>query len=348
MTSDGRRRPSSDCDIFDEIWNSIADTASDLTRCLVGLPMFYRYQSLDKSDVLTVFAEPGILSPGLITFSLDRDIDHFIGPFRFESRPVSVFDIFSQGIRQRYPTGMMFLFDSPGDNGRWPMDRGTRFFANSIFRPLNYNEWIRRSIIPGTRTLIDLGFDEIKEMEEALDQRSGYGSRHLEESKITDTVMAKVREAHRPWDAFERHMETNMGSFENRGDADFKSYTTETRTTTNITHNADGSIHKETVTTERLSDGSSKMTRIVDVTPAGGDARQSKTETTITTTPAMEPSKLIPTQSFDASSKSLPAQSDSPRQLDERSTSRDTSQLGKGTETGKDQKDWTWWYWSKK
>jgi hypothetical protein len=348
MTSDGSRRPSSECDIFDEIWHSITDTASDLTRSLVGLPMFYRYQPLDKSDVLTVFAEPGILSPGIITFSLDRDIGHFMGPYRIESRPVSVFDIFSQGFRPRYPTGMMFLFGSPDDNVRGSMDRGTRFFADSIFRPLNYHELIRRSITPWTRMLINLGFDEIKEIEETLDLSSNHVPRPHEEPQVTDTVMAKVREVHRPWDTLERHTETNLESFANRGDANFKSYTTETKSTTNITRNADGSIHKETVTTERLSDGSSKMTRILQVIPTEGDARPSKTETTITTTPARESSNSMPTHNLDATSKSLPAQSDLPHQVDEKSIPRDTPELGKGNELGKDQKDWTWWYWSKK
>ena len=154
MTSDGRGRPSSDCDIFDEIWNSIADTASIFTRNLVGLPMFYRHtnndlQSLDKTDVLAVFAEPAILSPKIITFSLDRDVDEFMGPFRIESRPVSVFDIFSQGFRPRYPSGMMFLFGSRGDNARWLLDPGSWATGNSMFRPWINDEWIRRSIIPG-------------------------------------------------------------------------------------------------------------------------------------------------------------------------------------------------------
>ena len=59
-------------------------------------------------------------------------------------------------------------------------------------------------------------------------------------------------------------------------------YTTASSTTTHMTHNPDGSVHKETITTERLADGSTKTTRIVDSTPADGNLR---TETTITTTP---------------------------------------------------------------
>jgi hypothetical protein len=57
---------------------------------------------------------------------------------------------------------------------------------------------------------------------------------------------------------------------------------TASSTTTHITHNGDGSVHKETITTQRLADGSTKTTRIVDTTPADGNSR---TETTITTTP---------------------------------------------------------------
>jgi hypothetical protein len=153
----GNRRsspPSTDTDIFDDLWASITDTASELTRSLVGLPMFYRHTSepptiTSLSDVVSVFAEPGILSPKIITFHLDKDVSGIISPFRLISRPVTVFDIFSQTWRNdepRYGSGMMFLFGTPVENARWLVAPGLKFTGNSMFRPWNNrDEWIRKS-----------------------------------------------------------------------------------------------------------------------------------------------------------------------------------------------------------
>jgi hypothetical protein len=200
---------------------------------------------------------------------------------------------------------------------------------------------------------VDLGFDELKEMEEALDPRSTFTRRGIEDSKERQSVMNIVREAHRPWDDLAKHFEANLEKFGNRGEGEMKSYSTETRTTTNITRNADGSIHKETVTTERLADGSSKMTKIVDITPAGGDTHQSKTETTITTTPPTEKSPFEETKSIGTKDLSTPSSlqiehSESRPEAEERTNVDRFVERDKGTETGNDQRDWTWWYWSKK
>ena len=300
------------------------------------------------------FAEPAILSPKLITFSLDRDVDDFMGPFRIESRPVSVFDIISQGLRPQYPSGMMFLFGSRRDNGGWLLDARMRFTGNSMFRPWNYDKWIRRSKYPFWRTmLIDLGFDELKAMEEALDPRSSFTRREIEESTERQTAMNTVREMHRPWDDFAKHFEANFEKFGNRGDGEMKSYSTETTRTTYITRRADGSIHKETVTTECLADGSSKVTKIVDITPARGDTRQSKTETTITTTPPTEKNPFEDTKTMgtnDTSTPPLPQieHSESRPEVEEKTNVERSVERDKGTGTGNDQRDWTWWYWSKK
>jgi hypothetical protein len=159
MSPNNSRPPqSNDTDIFDDLWTSITDTASEFTRSLVGLPMFYRHTEpptfIDRTDVLSVFAEPGILSSKVITFHLDRDVAGVMGPFRFVSRPVSVFDVFSQGVwrwtdEAKYGSGMMFLFGSPIENARWLVSPGLRFTGNSVFRQWNnHDEWIRKSIDP--------------------------------------------------------------------------------------------------------------------------------------------------------------------------------------------------------
>jgi hypothetical protein len=201
--------------------------------------------------------------------------------------------------------------------------------------------------------LMSLGFDELKEMEEALDPRSSFTRREIEESTERQSVMNIVREAHRPWDDLAKHFEANLEKFGNRRDGEIKSYSTETWTTTNITRNADGSIHQETVTTERLADGSSKMTKIVDITPAGGDTRQSKTETTITTTPPPEKIPFEDTKTMGTKDLSTPSSpqiehSESRPEVEEKTNVGRSVERDKGTETGNDQRDWTWWYWSKK
>jgi len=147
----------SDVDKFDEIWSSILDTATDLTRSIVGLPMFYRHhhhpRHSDTQGVLVVYAEPGILTPNCITYHLDRDIAGINGPFRFESRPVTVFDVFTQRWRvtedQRNGPGMMFLFGSPFENGRGIGASMFKYPGESLLRPwMNPHEWISRSIYP--------------------------------------------------------------------------------------------------------------------------------------------------------------------------------------------------------
>lgn len=162
MTSNNRRSPpSNDADLFDDLWASITDTASEFTRSLVGLPMFYHHTespALTDRDVLSVFAEPGILSPQIITFNLDRDVAGVFCPFGFVSRPVTVFDVFAQGWNndeRRVGAGMMFLFGEPLENARWLVSPGLRFTGNSVFRPWNNrDEWIRKSKPPGLSRLI--------------------------------------------------------------------------------------------------------------------------------------------------------------------------------------------------
>src|SRR5579871_613014 len=123
--TDNNNHPN-EVDIFDEIWTSVLNTATDLTRSLVGLPMFYRHgphdslRYLTDKDGILVFAEPYILSPRCISFDLDRDIGGIIGPFRIETRPVRVFDLFWQPLRgaEKREQGMIFWFRSPFENTR--------------------------------------------------------------------------------------------------------------------------------------------------------------------------------------------------------------------------------------
>jgi hypothetical protein len=122
-------------------------------------------------------------------------------------------------------------------------------------------------------------------------------------------------------------------------------YSTATSTTTHMIRNADGSSHKETITTEQLSDGSTKTTRIVDTTPADGNSR---TETSITTTPPPprtasfpEPQdKDIPWQRYRRSLK--PNESTEPAE----ELNKDEGSQKRGN--GNSHKNSVWWFWSRK
>jgi len=89
-SNSARPPPKDDTDIFDDLWNSITDPASEFTRLSVR-PCFIAIITepptlMPRADVLSVFAEPGILRPNIITFHLDRDVAGIVGPFRFISK----------------------------------------------------------------------------------------------------------------------------------------------------------------------------------------------------------------------------------------------------------------------
>jgi hypothetical protein len=118
-------------------------------------------------------------------------------------------------------------------------------------------------------------------------------------------------------------------------------YSTASSTTTHMTHNADGSVHKETITTERLADGSTKTTRIVDTTPADGNLRS---ETTITTTPPPP----VPGDPY--LPPPLPEAEDRPWNRGSANTL--SEKLEKDVESDKKEnnnsKHSAWWFWSRK
>jgi hypothetical protein len=126
----------------------------------------------------------------------------------------------------------------------------------------------------------------------------------------------------------------------------------ETNTTTHIVRNADGSVYKETVVIEHLSDGSTKTTKIVNNEPAQGSKI---TETRIETTPP----SILPKVSKSSKSSSPVQPGEEARRVNieepevnahriqervkEQTQSRD---IPKGDD-GK-QRNWTWWFWSSK
>jgi hypothetical protein len=116
-----------------------------------------------------------------------------------------------------------------------------------------------------------------------------------------------------------------------------ESYSTETKTTTNITRNPDGSIYKETITTEHLPDGTSKTTRVVDATPAITNGQPPRDETFPSepkTAPAENPWHWPKGQNGDPSSYEK-----QPTQIEKEQPRM---------EIAKKEGNWTWWFWSKK
>jgi len=109
-----------------------------------------------------------------------------------------------------------------------------------------------------------------------------------------------------------------------------KVYSRETRIETNITRNPDGSVHKETVTTEKLPDGSTKTSRIVDTTPAGEESRESATERTLTAPAANTLLRWEESWSDVEKPKAVEKSSDSEKKQENSPN------------------NWTWWFWSRK
>jgi hypothetical protein len=186
------------------------------------------------------------------------------------------------------------------------------------YRPLNY--------------VADIDFDDfenvtMKTFSNELDRRTAEIQR--EWKNLTDEYSSTGENELPAFEDFEKRFEDQFKNIQ----ADNKSYTRETSTTTHITRNADGSVHKETTTTEKLPDGSMKTTRIVNKTPAEGDSR---TETTVKTTPATRASS----EDMWRTSRSF--------ENEDNSTSKPDADASNDKKGNNDQRNWAWWFWSRK
>ena len=124
-----------------------------------------------------------------------------------------------------------------------------------------------------------------------------------------------------------------------------ESYASETRTTTNITRNPDGSVYKETVTTERLPDGTSRTTRIVDTIPAAHSGQQPRHEETATTTAS---SKSEPSPVEDKMDQLRIHPVEEGDRLQPGGLPPVVQERRADSEDGKKEGSWTWSFWSKK
>ena len=287
-----------------------------------------------RADVLSVFAEPGILHPKIVTFHLDRDVSGIVGPFRFVTRPISVFDIVGQGWRNeeaRYGPGMMFLFGTPAENARWLVTPGLRFTANSLFRPWNNpDEWIRQSM-SDTAARLTVGFEDFRNISDEFEHPTEM-QEYWRHANNRLTQAGEQRDNSKEW------MVQWKNAFEK--DTSGPPYSTATSTTAHMTRNADGSVHKETITTERLFDGSTKTTRIVDTTPADGNSRS---ETTITTTPPRHPPSTSLPDSFPSSHEVQPGN----RHYAIKSSEEPEKVVEADKNENNNLKNSAWWFWSR-
>lgn len=185
---------------------------------------------------------------------------------------------------------------------------------------------------------------------EEFDRRFANFHQHknLEDTKLeTDPLSQAVKQKHGEEHCTKRgkivgKLEELLDQrFEQNENSMKESYSTRTTTTTHVTQNADGSVYKETVTTEQLPDGSTKTTRIVNTTPGEGD-KPTTTETTVTTIPPSATKEPL----------ELSRKRYSRLRMPEKPHAEEKSQFEERKEVpGKkdvDQRNWTWWFWSKK
>jgi hypothetical protein len=100
-------------------------------------------------------------------------------------------------------------------------------------------------------------------------------------------------------------------------------------------------MHKEIITAEKLSDGSTKTTRIVNTTPAGGDSQQSKIETNVNSTSSdiKDAKSEMYKWKCDGHHKNVKRMAPQDKTLD---TLRSEEKAKNG------QNNWAWWFWSRK
>lgn len=179
-----------------------------------------------------------------------------------------------------------------------------------------------------------VGFEDFRNVSGDFEQRANELQEHWRHANDRITEIKEQQERSKDdW------VDQYKSAFE--GDKTSQFYSTATSTTTHVTRNADGSVHKETITTERLSDGSTKTTRIVDTTPADGNSR---TETTITRSPPPPPS---PQTSYPA-----PSETEDKPWGRHRESNGSSEELENGVEADKKEtnnsKNSGWWFWSRK
>ena len=192
---------------------------------------------------------------------------------------------------------------------------------------LLFRAWLRLII-----DFDDFEQENIKTLSNELDRRTAEFQR--EWKNLSDDVSRTGANIPPSFEEFEKRFQDRFRGLQGGDNSQVKSYATETSTTTQITRNADGSVHKETVTTERLADGSTKTTKVVKTTPPAGDSQQSRTETTINTTPPVN-------TTMQEKSWNTPRSEETQIEM-KKSTNSD---IIKGNN---DQKSWAWWFWSRK
>ena len=274
----------------------------------------------DEDNVPSVFVEPAIVCLPAFLFVLDKDPSEIMGPYRFVTRPVSVLDLF---------------FMKPYNGGEHDQPTILIWPANP------FEKWLSNSIVTFISKLT-VGFEEI--MEEVRHDMVSDICRLLPPptkvmNKMVEPLSSKddSTEANNSLTSTTEPGDFWLNQWRKRfNDSQNQIQSTETTVTTNINRNPDGTVHKETVTTERLADGTSKTTRVVITTPPGNNGQQSRQEETVSASPADDWTrpKSIPVEESWDQQKTAAQKVESPAPV---------QQEGK-----KKEGNWTWWFWSKK
>jgi hypothetical protein len=182
--------------------------------------------------------------------------------------------------------------------------------------------------------VLTTGLDEISEMGNAADDEITRGiSSWFEGLRALDDKERKSSSPVPSWDELGKGFDERFKALE---DGSSKIISTETSTTTKITRNPDGSVYKETVTTEKLADGTTKTTRTVDTT-AANDPYQSRTERTVNTSPTK-----------DTAMRWGDSGPDGCRIEDTKEAKKVRELADTGKKEASRPNDSTWWFWSRK
>jgi len=265
---DNSSRPPDDSDRLDELWSAVIETATDLTRSLVGLPMFYRHQiptvvtntattTTDESSNTrtSVFAEPCVLLPGMSCFFPNRPIDDdlLFTPLRSETRPVSVLDYFTIGLIE-FPSLVPWMTVKP--SARWGPEYSTPFITG--YGPFTHFWSYRHDSLPGHNLV--RRFPGTFGWPGLFDEFSPLANR-FEHARTRTPVDSPLLSQ-----PGQNVLSTEFSTQRERRDGTVVS--TETTKETQIKRNPDGSKTEEVTITERFEDGSVKTTHTVHTIPA--------------------------------------------------------------------------------
>jgi hypothetical protein len=268
----------------DDPWAPI-DSAARYARSLVGLPMMPRHFQMQPPSPTAkpgyAFLEPVFFASDFVLFHLQRDPEVF-PEVAIKTRPLSVFDFFASrwsGVDPRFGRGIGIFWPPKGVDisSPWPLQPETmlrgpwhihdqrcgqpeqyprrkvsrncadiefddqyifdsllRKKVDRLFAPLFNHRYFTQDV-PSLDELLE----NTAEIMEAITEQGAKEIVAMDHARLTPQILA-IKEINQPINK---------------------------TITSNIIRNPDGTVHKETVTTERMADGSYKASRTVETRP---------------------------------------------------------------------------------